>query len=65
MICEITYYSEAEFDKGNTVQIEDDLVIGDEVYLTKEHTMEISNIILNNDKLTILDGEKMLILKVI
>ena len=65
MICKITYYSEAEFDKDNTLQINDDLNEGDELFISQGHTMEISNIIENNDKLTILDGEKMLILQVI
>ena len=65
MICKITYYSEAEFDGDNTIQIQDELNTGDSLFVTQGHTMTISNVIQNNDKLTILDGEKMLILQVI
>lgn len=65
MICKITHYSEAEFDRDNTIQINDELNEGDELFITNGHTLTISNVIQNNDKITILDGEKMLILQVI
>jgi len=65
MICKIEFFSEAEFDDDNTLQTQEDLILGETLYITKEHVLTMDNIIINNDKITILDGEKMLILKVI
>jgi len=65
MICEIEFFSEAEFDGSNTLQTQEELVIGETLFITQEHTLTMDNIIFNNNKITILDGEKMLILKVI
>ena len=65
MICRIEHFSEAEFSKDNQLHIEDDLKVGDEVYLTHKYKVRVENMFRVNDKLTIVDGNTILKLRVI
>ena len=65
MICKIVYFSEAEFPESCIIQTQDEFVTGDKVYINKDHTLIIEDLIENGDVFTILDGEKVLKLKLI
>lgn len=63
MIYKIVYFSEAEFPETSVIQIQDELAVGETVYINGEHTLTIENYIESGDSLTILDGEKILKLR--
>lgn len=65
MICKIVYFSEAEYPETSVIQTQDVFVIGDTVYISRDHTLIIEDFIEDGDKYTILDGEKILKLKMI
>jgi len=63
MIYKIVYFSEAEFPDTSVIQIQDELIQGDKVFINREHTLTIEHFIESGEDLTILDGEKILKLK--
>lgn len=63
MICKIEHFSECEFPETSKIQINDELKEGSEVYINKEHTLIIEHVINNKNKITIIDGSKILKLK--
>ena len=63
MIYKIVHFSEAEFPESSVIQIQDELNLGDDVYINNEHTLNIEHFIESGDNLTILDGEKILKLR--
>ena len=63
MIYKIVHFSEAEFPESSVIQIQDELHIGESLFVNNEHTLNIEHVIENGDTLTILDGEKILKLK--
>ncbi len=65
MICKIVYFSEAEFPDSSVIQTQDEFVIGESVYISRDHTLNIEHCIEDGDVYTILDGEKILKLKLI
>lgn len=65
MICKIVYYSEAEFPDTCTIQTQDEFVNGETIYISRGHTLTIEHSIEDGDNYTILDGEKILKLKMI
>ena len=67
MVCRIEHFSEADFKSNGALQlhIEDDLKIGDEVYISHKYKMKVENMFRVDDKLTIVDGSQILKLRVI
>lgn len=65
MICKIVYFSEAEFPDSSVIQTQDEFVTGDTVYVNRDHTLTIEHFIESETIFTILDGEKILKLKMI
>lgn len=63
MIYKIVHFSEGEFPETSVIQIQDELNIGDTVYINNEHTLTIEHFIESGESLTILDGEKILKLR--
>ena len=63
MIYKIVHFSEAEFPESSVIQIQDELNVGETVYINKEHTLTIEHCIESGNNLTILDGEKILKLR--
>jgi len=63
MIYKIVHFSEAEFPESSVIQIQDELNIGDAVYINNEHSLTIEYFIESGNSLTILDGEKILKLR--
>lgn len=64
MICKIVHFSEAEFPESCVIQIQDELKTGDSVFINNEHTLEIEHVIEKGNNITILDGEKILKLRI-
>ena len=63
MICKIVHYSEDEFNESVVLQIQDDLVVGENLYINQQHTLTIEHVIQKGNDITILDGSKILKLK--
>jgi hypothetical protein len=63
MIYKIVHFSEAEFPESSVIQIQDDLNVGESLFVNNEHTLNIEHVIESGDTLTILDGEKILKLR--
>ena len=63
MIYKIVHFSEAEFPESSVIQIQDELNVGESIYINNEHTLIIEHFIESGDVLTILDGEKILKLR--
>jgi hypothetical protein len=63
MICKIVHFSEAEFCETCVIQIQDDLNIGDSLFISNDHSLIIEHMIESGNTLTILDGEKILKLR--
>lgn len=60
MICNIEYFSETDCANGMNLHIEDDLKIGDEIYLTHKYTIRVENMFWSGDKLTVVEDNKIL-----
>ena len=60
MIYKIVHFSEAVFPDTAVLQIQDELVEGETIYISKEHTLTIEHFIESGNTLTILDGAKIL-----
>jgi hypothetical protein len=60
MIYKIVHFSEAEFPESSVIQIQDELVHGDAVFVNRDHTLMIEHFIKSGRTLTIIDGEKIL-----
>lgn len=65
MICKIDFFSDATFDKDSSLQMNDDIKVGDNVYVAQGHELMIEHLLVSGRKLTIIDGEKILRLTVI
>ena len=65
MICKIEHYSECEFDKDSSLQINDDIKEGDSLFIAQGHDMIIEHLIHVDRNITIVGGNKILKLKVI
>jgi hypothetical protein len=63
MIYKIVHFSEADFPESSVIQIQDDLNVGESLFVNNEHTLNIEHVIESGDTLTILDGEKILKLR--
>ena len=63
MIYKIVHFSEADFPDSAVIQIQDDIVQGDNIYINQEHSLTIEHVIESGNTLTILDGAKILKLK--
>ena len=50
MICKIEYFSEMDIPESNNLQIQDELIEGDMVYITKKHQMTIETVIINDNQ---------------
>lgn len=60
MICKIVYFSEAVFPETCVIQIQDELIEGDSLFVNNEYTLTIEHVIENENIITILDGDKIL-----
>lgn len=65
MICKIVHFSEAEFPESCVIQTQDEINVGDSVFINRDHTIIVEHVIEKDDTVTILDGDKILKLRLI
>jgi hypothetical protein len=60
MIYKIVHFSEAEFPDSSVIQVQDDIVHGDNIFVSQEHSLTVEHVIESGNTLTIIDGQKIL-----
>ena len=65
MICVIEHFSESECVNKMNLQVEDGLKIGDEIFITHKYKMKVENLFWNGNKLTVVEDNKILKMRMI